>query len=156
MQNFSPQSKVWVYQSSRPFTESEIVELNNKLKHFTVQWTAHNKQLLASGNVMYDRFIVLMVDESHTMASGCSIDTSVHFIKQLEQDYTIDLFNRTIVNMEINGIIQTISLDELSTKFKSGEINASKMVFDPLVQQKRDFDKGFKIPLAESWMMNLI
>lgn len=156
MQNFSPQSKVWVYQSSRPFTESEIIELNNKLKHFTVQWTAHNKQLLASGSVMYDRFIVLMVDESHTMASGCSIDTSVHFIKQLEQDYTLELFNRTIVNVEINGIIQTISLDDLSTKFKSGEINASTMVFDPLVQQKRDFDKGFKIPLAESWMMNLI
>ena len=156
MQNFSPQSKVWIYQSSRPFTESEIVEINNKLKHFTVQWTAHNKQLLATGNVMYDRFIVLMVDESHTMASGCSIDTSVHFIKQLEQDYAIDLFNRTIVNVEINGLIQTISLDELSTKFKSGEINASTMVFDPLVQQKRDFDKGFKIPLAESWMMNLI
>ncbi len=156
MQNFSPQSKVWIYQSSRPFNESEIVELNNKLKHFTVQWTAHNKQLLASGNVMYDRFIVLMVDESHTMASGCSIDTSVHFIKQMEQDYAIDLFNRTIVNLEINGLLQTISLEELSAKFKSGEINASTMVFDPLVQQKRDFDKGFKIPLAESWMMNLI
>lgn len=156
MQNFSPQSKVWIYQSSRPFNESEIVELNNKLKHFTVQWTAHNKQLLASGNVMYDRFIVLMVDESHTMASGCSIDTSVHFIKQMEQDYAIDLFNRTIVNLEINGLLQTISLEELSAKFKSGEINASTIVFDPLVQQKQDFDKRFKTPLNESWMMNLI
>ena len=101
MENFSPQSKVWVYQSSRPFSDSEIIALNNKLKQFSVQWTAHNQQLLASGNVMYDRFIVLMVDESQTMASGCSIDTSVHFIKQLEQDYKIELFNRTIVNLEL-------------------------------------------------------
>lgn len=156
MENFSPQSKVWVYQSSRPFSDSEIIALNNKLKQFSVQWTAHNQQLLASGNVMYDRFIVLMVDESQTMASGCSIDTSVHFIKQLEQDYKIELFNRTIVNLEINGLLQTISLDELSTKFQSGEINAATIVFDPLVQQKKDFDKGFRTALSESWMMNMI
>lgn len=86
--NYSPDSKVWIYQSSRPFTEEEISAINDQLAIFTKQWTAHNAQLQAQGNIIEDRLILLIVDETHTAASGCSIDTSVHFIKSLEKNLT--------------------------------------------------------------------
>ena len=44
--------------------------------------------------IRYNRFIILIVDESHAGASGCSIDKSVHFMQQLEQEYGINLFDR--------------------------------------------------------------
>ena len=159
MQNvasFSPLSKVWIYQSTRPFTNEEVELLNNKLNMFAVQWTAHNKQLLATGRVVEDRFIMLMVDETHTAASGCSIDTSVHFIKSLEKDFSIELFNRTIINYQSPQGISTITLSELQEKIQNGTIKPDTIVYDALVQTKQTFDTGFKTRLAETWMQNFI
>lgn len=154
---FAPQSKVWIYQSSRPFTAEEVAMLNTKLKAFAVQWTAHNQQLLASGEVIEDRFIVLMVDETKTYASGCSIDTSVHFIKSIETELKINLFDRTLINyVDVAGSIRTISISELQDKLKDGEINVQTHVFDPLVNTKNDFDLSFKLPLGKTWMTNFI
>lgn len=154
--SFSPISKVWIYQSTRPFTHEEVDILNNKLNAFAVQWTAHNKQLLAAGRVVEDRFIMLMVDETHTSASGCSIDTSVHFIKSLEKEFNIELFNRTIINYQSSQGISTISLSELQEQLQNGTITPDTIVYDPLVQTKQTFDSGFKTKLAETWMQNFI
>jgi len=90
----SPHSRVWVYQSSRPFTEEEVVNLNLDLAAFTLQWTAHNQQLAARGGVGYGRFVLLMVDESRGGGtSGCSIDKSVHFMQDLGEEYQVDFFD---------------------------------------------------------------
>jgi hypothetical protein len=44
---FSPQSKVWIYQSNRQFTPTEVIEIQQKLDDFTAQWQAHGHQLKA-------------------------------------------------------------------------------------------------------------
>ena len=154
--NFSPAAKVWVYQSSRPFTREEIELLNTKLASFAVQWTAHNKQLNAMGEVFEDRFVVLMVDETHTSASGCSIDTSVHFIKEVENHFGVSMFDRTIVNFQSPSGIQTIALNELQDKFKLGLVTHQTIVYDPLVNTKMALDSSFKAPLGNTWMNNFI
>ena len=82
MNNFSPQSKVWVYQSNREFTASETEEIKKIGLLFTRDWTAHGSQLNASLDILYNRFIVVMVDENDASASGCSIDKSLAFIKK--------------------------------------------------------------------------
>jgi hypothetical protein len=156
IENFSPQSKVWVYQSSRPLTSPEIAALNTKLSVFAVQWTAHNKQLNAMGKVIEDRFILLIVDETHTMASGCSIDTSVHFIKSLENEFQINLFDRTIVNYVSGDTIKSTTINQLNDLFSNGEITSQSIVFDPLVNTLSAFNNEFKIPVSQTWMKNFI
>lgn len=159
MQNsaqFSDNSKVWIYQSSRPFSDNEIATLNTKLASFAVQWVAHNKQLMAQGKVIADRFIMLMVDETHTGASGCSIDTSMRFLKELEAAFNISLLDRTLVNYESTSGIQTIALSELQDKFKSGIVTRETIVYDPLVNTKIALDTSFKTPLVNTWMNNFI
>lgn len=155
-ENFAPQSKVWVYQSSRPLNIQEIEVLNTKLSAFAVQWTAHNKQLNAMGKVIEDRFIVLIVDETHTMASGCSIDTSVHFIKSLENEFQINLFDRTIVNYLSGEAINSTTINQLNDLFANGEITSQTIVFDPLVNTLSAFNNGFRIPVSQTWMKNFI
>ncbi|MFI5173037.1 MAG: hypothetical protein ACHQFW_11640 [Chitinophagales bacterium] len=154
--NFSPQSKVWIYQSSRPFTENEIGILNNKLQLFAQQWTAHNQQLNAIGKVIEDRLILLMVDETHSNASGCSIDSSVHFIKSLEKEFNVDLFDRTLVNYIADNNLQTTKLNELNDLVNNGIIKNNTLVFDPLIKTKSEFDTRFRIPLDNSWMKEFI
>ena len=151
-ENFSPASKVWIYQSSRPLTQEEIHALNSELKTFASQWTAHNQQLQAYAGVLEDRFIVLMADETHTHASGCSIDASVHFIKSIETKYNIALFNRMLMSYRsVNGI-QTVSLDEIPALIKANLLSDDTPVYNTLVTTKDEFDRSFVVPLGKSWI----
>ncbi len=154
--NFSPDSKVWIYQSSRPFSGDEINELNLMLSVFTKQWTAHNAQLNAEGTVIEDRLIMLIVDESHTAASGCSIDTSVHFIKSVEKKFEIDLFDRTLVNFYHDGSLTSTHLHELPELYAQKLVNEDTLVLDPLVNSKSSFDVNFKTTIGNSWIKNFL
>lgn len=153
---FSPDSKVWIYQSSRAFTDAEIEWLDEQLLLFTRQWTAHNEQLTATGKVLEDRFIMLMVDETNAYASGCSVDKSVHFIKSLERALQAELFDRMLVNYKDAEAIQTAHLSDLAKLLQEGIISDSTMIYDPLVQTKKEFDEHFLLPLSGSWVKQFV
>src|SRR5690606_32974224 len=91
---YSPQSKVWIYQSNRLFSNTDLDYLHTVLNTFVQNWSAHNHNLKAGYEIRHQRFIVLIVDETQTGASGCSIDKSVHLMKQIEEHLSIDLFDR--------------------------------------------------------------
>ena len=148
MHNFSPQSKVWVYQSDRPFTADEEANLNGALAQFTQQWTAHNQQLKAIGEVRNNRFIILMVDETQAEASGCSIDKSVHFIKEVESHFGVALFNRLLVSYEVNGEVKTTNVNELENLFAADQINQDTLVFNALVTTKEQLDSQWQQPIG--------
>lgn len=149
-QEFSPQSKVWIYQSSKPFGEPEASEINHSLKLFAEQWTAHNRQLKATGFLFENRIIVLMVDETAAGASGCSIDKAFNFIKNLEIKYGVELLNRMLVNYFNGKEWVTAGLQEINM------LDENTLVADPLVNNKSDFDSRFVAPLKTTWMMQYI
>ncbi|NJK83017.1 MAG: hypothetical protein HC912_03570, partial [Saprospiraceae bacterium] len=93
-ESLSAQSKVWIYQASRPFTEQEVMEANHYLLQFAENWVSHNRALKSFAHIYHQQFIVLMVDETQAGASGCSIDSSVHFLQRLAAHFQMDLFDR--------------------------------------------------------------
>lgn len=151
-EDFSPESRVWIYQSSRPFSDDEIAAINQASVQFTTQWTAHNKQLKAWGGIVEDRILVLMVDESAEGASGCSIDSSVHFVQQLGQAYGTDFFNRLLVTYRTPNGWETDGVTELEEKYGKGEVHDDALVINTLVSNKAELDTRFEIPLRESWL----
>jgi hypothetical protein len=156
MHNFSPQSKVWVYQSDRVFTADEVNALNKVLAEFTQQWTAHNQQLKAKGEVWHNRFIILMVDETQAEASGCSIDKSVHFLQEIEKQLGVSLFNRQLVSIKKGENVTTLSLDELKTQLAEAEINADTLVFNTLVSNKEQLDNEWVLPIEQTWVKRFL
>jgi len=150
--NFSPESKVWLYLSSREFAVTEADELNELLNRFCVQWTAHGKNLHAKGAVLNRRFIVLMVDESRAGASGCSIDQSIHFIQSVERKYNTQLFNRMLVAIKDGEKVSVLSASQAKERLSEGLLNENTPVFNTLVQTKAELDQQFIIPLKESWL----
>ncbi|MEQ9303133.1 MAG: hypothetical protein RJQ14_04390, partial [Marinoscillum sp.] len=95
--NMPDHSRVWIYQSTRPFSDSEKTLISAQLDEFTKQWAAHGQQLTATYSIELDQFIVLAVDESHHQASGCSIDSSVRVIQVIEQQTGLTLLDRSKV-----------------------------------------------------------
>lgn len=150
---YPDESRVWIYQADRPFDEGDVGRINEEIDRFCERWTSHNNDLRALGGVMHDQFIVLVVDETQTSTSGCSIDKSVAFVKSLEQKYNRNLLERDKVAwLDENEQIRIIPLTELSDALKLGKINQETKVFDNLVATRKDFIRRWTVPLGESWM----
>ena len=116
----SKDSRIWIYQSNRKFIASELEELNSKIVAFLNTWASHGSEMLCSYQVKYDRFIIIALDETKTSASGCSIDSCVHFIQGLEKTFEVLL------------------LDKMNVAFKQGEYITYKSIqdFKKLVSNK--------------------
>ncbi len=140
--------------SSRPFTDLETTEIEIAVNHFAKAWTAHGSNLKASGEVRFNRFIILMVDESNAGASGCSIDKSVHFIKSLEQQYGVDFFNRLLFAWKEGDTIQVSTLDALPDLYTNQEISDETIVFNNNVTTKQQFEESWMLPLKNSGMFS--
>jgi hypothetical protein len=153
---FPEQSKVWIYQADRSFNESQQYEINRLIGSFTSQWTAHNQELRAWGGILYDRFIVLMVDETGAPASGCSIDASVHFLKSLQSQYGINLFDRLHLAYLKNDQLKTAHRSEIGELLAKGDLTPETQVFNNMVTTKQELDEKWLVPLRESWAGRLV
>ena len=150
-------SRVWIYQSDREIKDLEIAEIRRKAAIFLLEWTSHGNVMKASIDVLYNRFIVVAVDETAASASGCGIDKSVRFIQQLEQDYNLNLFDRMLVNYRgKDGLIQSTKLYTFEQMMEKGELNAETIVFNNLVSTKQDMQSIWEVPVKNSWHARMI
>ena len=92
-ENLPSHSRVWIYQSNRKFTTQEVEFITEKAILFTNQWTKHGSDLQGSFVIKYNQFLILAVDEGFNNVSGCSIDSSVRFVKELETQWEVSLNN---------------------------------------------------------------
>ncbi|MCC6725525.1 MAG: hypothetical protein IT258_13535 [Saprospiraceae bacterium] len=155
-QQFPAETRVWIYQSNKPIPSETASELRNVVNQFAQNWVSHNRQLRAHGDVLHNRFILLAVDESQADASGCSIDKSVHFLKQVEQQLGVDLFDRMTFAWMDGEAVKTASSQEFATLYQSGQINNETLVFDNLVKTKGELEEKWLKPLNQSWHKRFI
>lgn len=148
---FSPQSRVWIYQSNRQFTEKETAEIQQKLDQFTTQWTAHGHQLQAKAEIRYGFFIILIVDQDSASATGCSIDSSVRVIKEIESTYGVDLFDRFNMAYKIDDQVYVNTKEDFETLITIKKIGPETIVYNNLVQTLAELDEKWEVPLANSW-----
>ncbi len=152
---FSDNSRVWIYQADRKLIDAEAIQIQQRLNGFTAAWTAHNRQLKAHGELRYNRFIILMVDESQAGASGCSIDKSVNFMKQLEQQFNINLFDRFNLAYYSGREIISVPRHTFEELIRQKQINADTIVFNNLVQTVDELNTSWEVPFKNSWHMQL-
>jgi len=150
------ESKVWIYQSDRDFRDGEVQGIRQRMREFMEDWTAHGNALKAFGDVYYNRFLVIMVDESVEVASGCSIDKSVHLIKEISSAFEVNLFDRLTVTYMQGSEVFAVSKAEFQQKIENGELNENTLVFNNLVNTKTTFETMWKIPLKEHYLFKVV
>lgn len=149
-------SRIWIYCADRELIEEEIKQIQAEGADFAARWTVHNNQLRASFTVHERRFLVLAVDESLNGASGCSIDSSVNFVKTLEEKIGTRMLNGGKVGIELNGEIQLLSMPEIREMAQKGEIKAETLMYDHLVPTLGDMRNNFRKPANSSWLRRFI
>jgi len=154
--NFHADSRVWIYQCERAFNESETTQINELLHEFTANWTSHGAKVKGFGQVFFNQFIVLMADETASEVSGCSTDSSVRVIKNIEETYQVSLFNRQLLGFFINNKVELIPLQDIQKSFESEFINAENLYFNNIVLHKKELEENWIIALKNSWLINKI
>ena len=130
-------ARVWIYCSDRVLEADESAKIDDQLAGFIQGWSTHGAAMKAKSEILLDRFIVIAADEKHLAASGCSIDSSVRFIKELGTHYKINFFDRLKVYvLTSDGIIRATyhSLSEISGHY-----------FDPLIQTLEELRSNWPV-----------
>lgn len=153
---FNDLSKVWIYQSSRLFFISEALQIEEMLEEFIANWTSHGAPVKGYANIFFGQFIVMMADETATTVGGCSTDSSVRLIKEIEQRYNVQLFDRQTLAFVVKEKIQLLPLSQINYAMGNEFINADTLYFNNTVLTKKELLSNWIIPIKQSWLAKRI
>jgi len=71
--------------SSKPLSENQPA-LRERLDRFFSQWQSHGEAVSGRWRILDGRFLVVLREPEGAEVSGCSIDTMVGEVKQLERE----------------------------------------------------------------------
>ena len=150
-ENMPDESKIWIYPCNRKFSDTEIESLHKKLTDFTEQWAAHGKPLSASYLLPYNRFIILVVDETNQHVTGCSIDASVGFIQEIEKELQVDLLDKLNVTFKLGEFVSHKTLADFKKMAKDKAVSENTIVFNNLVSTYQDYLENWETTFKNSW-----
>ncbi|MBM3915027.1 MAG: hypothetical protein FJ348_03190 [Sphingomonadales bacterium] len=150
--DFSATSRVWIYQAPRLFSLAEAFAIEDRIDQFTAQWQSHGQPVKGKGFLFFGQFIVLLADQTATMVSGCSTDSSVALIKKLEQEFSTSLLDRTQLAFVVGDKIERLPLAQIDYALEKGFITATTLYFNNTVATKEELEKNWIVPVSQSWL----
>jgi hypothetical protein len=151
-QQLPPHSRIWIYQASRPLTDAEVEALQPILTRFVEEWTTHGQRLQASAQVFHHQFLVIGNDEDVNSPSGCSIDASVRFVKQLEQELNVSFFDRTQLAFLQEGKVIVVALKAIKEEVSAGALTPDTLYFDNTVSTAGQLQQAWPRQAKETWL----
>ena len=150
-------SRVWLYTASRALSDEETGALHSHLRDFGAQWAAHGKALCSESVVILNQIVLLAVDESVQVATGCSIDASVRALKDLDKVMPslkdVDMLDRSWVLYctpdEENW--KRARLHDFWAMRKAGTLSDNTQVFDTTLTQMGGVRRSGIKALGDSW-----
>jgi DNA-binding GntR family transcriptional regulator len=146
----SETAKVWIYPSSRKFYETELEAIHEKITSFLDGWNTEDEEFKVSYQLLYNRFIVLFADATNAITIA-TIDASVQFILQLQEEYDIALLDKVNVCFKQGEYVQYKELKDFKKLLKNKAVTGKTIVFDNLIQTKEEFENYWEVPITESW-----
>lgn len=154
--SFHADSRVWIYQCNRLFSIGEALEVEDLLKEFIQRWNSHGVPVKGEAHLFFGQFIILLADETAMGVSGCSTDSSVRLIKDIEEKFGVNMFDRTTLAFVVKDKVQLLPMTQLQYAIDNGFINGDTPYFNNLVQSKEDLETKWIVPVKESWLKSRI
>ena len=143
-------SRVWVFQSLDFIDDRLVEEIKEKISSFLSKWKSHQKDFKSSFEIRYNTFIIIAADEGN-LVSGCSIDSLINFIKDLENSYELQLLDKLHVKYIENGKIITQHLNQFKIYCQGLGKNDNLVVFNNLVKDINELENNWQVNIKDSW-----
>ena len=151
LKNISPQSRVWIYQSSKEFSPDQLKTFSELKSVFLQQWESHGNPVQGNIEVLHNRFIVILIDEADEKSCGKSVDASIRFMKELESELNVTLLDRMLIAYKKDEKIFSCTIPEFEVLAKKEEINKNTIVFNNTIHTLAEFEKEWEVPAEKSW-----
>ena len=144
-------ARVWVYQTDRNLSDAEVQYIQQTLDFQINNWAAHGAALVGTAKVLHKRFVIVSVDENHNQASGCSIDASTNWLKNLGAELNLNFFDRSVAYVQADEI-KTVEMLKIKALVAEGILTPDTLIFNNLVPNMGEFRKAWNVSAGESWM----
>jgi hypothetical protein len=145
-------ARVWVYQADHKLSSAGEQLVRDRMKSFCEGWNTHGNLMPTSFELLESQILILAVDESRLGASGCSIDSSVRTLQELESTLNINLTDRGKITLKSpTGELKVIAGLGVKSKVSSGEIDLDTEVINPTIRIKADLQNLWQ-PVRISWL----
>ncbi|HEY5461772.1 MAG TPA: hypothetical protein VIJ95_00830 [Hanamia sp.] len=155
-EDFNNNSRVWVYQSNRLFDIPEVLQIEELLENFCKEWNSHGSGVKGYANLFFGHFIIIMADETKVKIGGCSTDSSIRFIKNLQQDFNVQLLDRQMLAFIVKENILLIPLSKVNYSIENDIITPDTLYFNNTILTKKELLNNWIIPLKDSWLAQRI
>ena len=130
----------------------DLPEQQGILKNFASEWKNHGTPVKGFANLFFGQFIIFMADETASGVSGCSTDSSVRLIKNIEKDFQVDMFDRQMHAFIMNERIQMVPLSQINNFLEEGLLTPNTLYFNNTILTKKELLKEWIIPVKKSWL----
>jgi hypothetical protein len=152
LNSLADNAKAWVYTSEKEFTEADINAITELSNVFLSQWDSHGKLVKGTIQIIENRFIAIFADSEGDDMCGRAQDASVRLIKELQQVIGKQLMNRMLIAFDTTEGIGVLSMNDLRTKIKQGEVSEDISFYNGLITSKSEFLTSWKTPIKGSWI----
>lgn len=151
-------ARLWCFGSSRALETAESERLRGSMRSFVAEWTAHRRDLHAGFEWLYDRFLLVGVDESRAGASGCSIDALTRHLQALGTELEADfLDSQPVWFRDDAGNVRSVSRAEFAEAARRGRVSSETTVFDLTLSRCGDLRSGrLETEAANAWHRSLL
>ena len=126
------------------------------LKTFTADWMSHGVKVKGDAQLFFGQFIVLMADETVASVGGCSTDSSVKMIKEIEKRFAVNMLDRNTLAFVIRDKVELLPFSQLQYAMDNKFISGDTLYFNNLVQTKEELENNWIVPVRESWLAKKI
>jgi hypothetical protein len=151
------ESRVWIFGSARPLAGPTAERLLSEVDRYLASWNAHGAPLTCARDWRDEHFLIIGVDTTTEMASGCSVDGLFRTLQQVEQSLEARLLGGgRIFYRDMDGRVQMTSRAELGALVERGDVSAETPVFDTSLTTAGDVRRRFEVPARATWVAALM
>ena len=151
IQEMPGSARVWFYTANRFLNDQEVSVVFKETEGFLKGWSSHGANMDAACGMYFNRILAIAADEAQAQASGCGIDKSVQFVKQLSETLNVDFFQRTTVLYQANGELNDAPLHAFWALRKALVVNDETLVVDTSINNVELLRDSLLKPFRESW-----
>ena len=143
-------SRVWVFQSVTLIDDYVVEKIKKKLTIFLSQWKSHQNYIKSSFEIRNNTFIIIAANENN-LVSGCSIDSLMNLVKELENKHDLQLLDKFHVKFIKNEEIKTLHLNDFKILCKKLRSDEKLIVYNNLINNINELENNWKVDIRNSW-----
>ena len=124
-QNLHPQSRIWLYISPEKIDNNTKKSISSLFKDFLEDWKSHGQPVNGQLKFIKENLLVVGADYFPNGMCGRAVDAQVRFINKINEEFNLDLLNRTNIAFLKEDSIVVHNFNNLDALIKKDSVNKS-------------------------------